>query len=492
MTLRTTNAMSESIGGFQPRRARREFLHSSGYGIGALALANLLESDLGAAPSGSTRAHDPLAAKPPHQTPRAKNVIFLHMVGAPSHLDLFDYKPVLKKHSGQVVPKHLVEGERFAFLGKNPKLLGTMFKFARHGDSGLELCEHLPHLGEVADDIAIVKSLHTEEFNHGPAQVFFQTGFGRQGRPSVGSWVLYGLGSEGRDLPGFVVLVTGLTPGGGTSLWGNGFLPSVYQGVQFRAKGDPVLYVSDPAGLDRPGRRRILDDIGRLNRLALDDTGDPEIAARIASYEMAFRMQTSVPGLMDSSNESRATHEMYGIVPGKPGLADNCLLARRLVERGVRFVQLYDQGWDHHGNLAVGLPRKCRQVDQPIAALVKDLKQRGLLDETLVVFAGEFGRTPMQQGANADGSTDRRVGRDHHKDSFAIWMAGGGIKGGTTVGRTDDLGYRIVEDPVHVHDLHATILHLLGLEHTRLTHTFQGRKYRLTDIAGNVVHKLFA
>jgi hypothetical protein len=311
------------------------------------------------------------------------------------------------------------------------------------------------------------------------------TGFGRQGRPSLGSWVTYGLGSESRDLPAYVVLVTGLTPGGGTSLWGEGFLPSVYQGVQFRAKGDPVLYVSNPQGIDRELRGRMVDDIRRLNEIELHDIGDPEIATRISSYELAYRMQASVPELMEIQSEPQHIHKMYGTKPGEASFANNCLLARRLVERGVRFVQLYDDGWDHHTNLAVDLPKKCREVDRPIGALLKDLEQRGLLDDTLVIFGGEFGRTPMLQG-----EADERAGRDHHKDAFTIWMAGGGVKAGAIVGRTDDLGYHIVEDRVHVNDLHATILHLLGLDHLALTYRFQGRDYRLTDVGGEVVEKL--
>lgn len=457
---------------------RREFLRRSGIGIGSIALAGLLAEDSDASP---------VQAPIPHFAPRAKRLIYLHMVGAPSQLDLFDDKPVLRKHHGKQCPPELLEGQRFAFLKKDPKLLGSSFKFEQHGESGLEISELLPHLAKVADDISVVKTLHTKEFNHGPAQVFVHTGFGQQGRPSLGSWLTYGLGSESRDLPAFVVLVTGLTPGGGTSLWGSGFLPSVHQGVQFRAKGDPVLFVSNPDGLDASARRGIVDDIRSLNQLQLEETGDPEIATRIASYEMAFRMQSSVPELMDISAEPRHVHESYGTKPGEASFANNCLLARRLVERGVRVVELYDQGWDHHGSIDKSLRRKCEQVDQPIAALIADLKQRGLLDETLIVWGGEFGRTPMLQG-----DAGPKAGRDHHKDAFSMWLAGGGIRGGVTVGRTDDLGYHIVEDSVDIHDLHATILHLLGINHERLTFKFQGRRYRLTDIAGQVVEKLLA
>ena len=469
--------MSVPGAGYQAELARREFLSGGGLGIGSLALAALLEQDGFAA--------GPLSATPAHVSPRARRLIYLHMVGAPSQLDLFDDKPVLRKHDGQACPAELLEGQRFAFLGKNPKLMGSPFRFRRHGESGAELSELLPHLGGVADEIALVKGVHTEEFNHGPAQVFMLTGFGRQGRPSLGSWLAYGLGSPGRDLPAFVVLVTGLTPGGGTSLWGSGFLPSVFQGVQFRTKGDPVLFASNPEGIDAGARRRIVDDVKRLNRLRLARVGDPEIATRIANYELAFRMQTSVPGLMDLSAEPKHVLEAYGADPARPGFANNCLLARRLVERGVRVVQLYDQGWDHHGNIRKRLPEKCRQVDRPIAALLRDLRQRGLLDETLVVFAGEFGRTPMLQG-----QANKAAGRDHHKDAFTVWLAGGGVSRGVTVGRTDELGYFPVEDPVDVHDLHATILHLMGLDHMRLTYRFQGREYRLTDVSGRVVRRL--
>jgi hypothetical protein len=467
--------------------ARREFLRNTGLGIGSIALASLIAEEADAKPQATAKpqAANPLAAKRPHFAPTAKRIIYLHMVGAPSQLDLFDYKPVLIENNGKPCPRHLIEGERFAFLPKNPRLLGTPFKFAKHGESGQEMSELLPHLARHTDDIAIVKSLHTEEFNHGPAQVFMMTGFGRQGRPSLGSWLTYGLGSEARDLPAFVVLVTGLTGGGGSSLWGPGFLPSVYQGVRFRNTGEPVLFVTNPEGIDRPARGRIVDDIRKLNRLQYDDVGDPEIATRIASYELAYRMQTSVPELMDIKGEPQHIHELYGIQPGKTSFANNCLLARRLIERGVRVVQIFDQGWDHHGGIQKRLAAKCRQTDQPIAALLTDLKQRGLLDDTLVVFGGEFGRTPMLQGDRAEGA-----GRDHHKDAISMWLAGGGIKPGVTIGKTDDLGYHVVQDKMHVNDLHATLLHLMGLDHVKLTYRFQGRQYRLTDVGGKVARKL--
>jgi hypothetical protein len=459
-------------------------------GLGSLALGSLLaeERNLGgiSASSGSAPQISSAARLPA----KAKSVIFLHMVGAPSQLDLFDYKPTLQQYDGQPCPQHLLEGQRFAFLRGHPSLLGTKFKFARHGDSGLELSELLPHLATVADDIAIVKTLHTEQINHGPAQLMFHTGFGRFGRPSTGAWVAYGLGSENRDLPAYVVMITGKVAGAGSALWGSGFLPSVYQGVEFRSSGDPVLFLSDPAGIERTDRRRMLDGLEALNRQQLADVGDPEIATRIAQYEMAFRMQSSVPELMDIADEPEETLELYGIKRGQPSFASNCLLARRLVERGVRFVQLFHADWDHHGNIEANLPARTKEVDQPMAALVKDLKQRGLLNETLVVWGGEFGRTPMQQGTDADDNPAAKPGRDHHKDAFSIWMAGGGVKSGTTVGQTDDLGYTITQDPVHINDFHATLLHLLGLHHEKLTYKFQGRQYRLTDVAGKVVTKL--
>ena len=452
---------------------RRAFL---GQGLGLAGLASALADDgLLAAPQDARTGHSP---------PRARQMIFLHMVGAPSQLDLFDNKPVLREHHGRECPAELLEGQRFAFLGSRPKLMGSPFAFRRHGESGLELSELLPGLGSVADEVALIKTVHTSEFNHGPAQVFAQTGFGQQGRPSLGSWLSYGLGSLSRDLPAYVVLVTGLTPGGGSSLWGNGFLPSVHQGVRFRTKGDPVLYASNPKGVDRPARGRIIDDVVRLNRLRLSRVGDPEIATRIANYELAFRMQTAVPGLMDLSQETRGTLESYGADPDKPSFANNCLLARRLIERGVRVVQLFDQGWDHHGGISTSLPRKTKATDRPIAALITDLRQRGLLDETLVVFGAEFGRTPMLQGDRAT------PGRDHHKDAFSYWLAGGGVRGGRVVGKTDELGYYPAEDPIEIHDLHATILHLLGLDHQRLTFRYQGREFRLTDVSGTEMKQL--
>ena len=466
---------------------RRELFQRSGLGIGSAALATLLAEDLGLADESLTLdSANRMAPRATHFPARAKNVIFLHMVGAPSQLDLFEDKPVLRENDDKPCPDHLLEGQRFAFLRGHPKLMGSSFKFKRHGESGQVFSELLPHLSTMADDIAILKTLHTEQFNHAPAQLFMQTGFPRFGRPCIGSWASYGLGSENRDLPGFVVLITGSVGGAGNSLWGSGFLPTLHQGVEFRSKGDPVLFLSNPAGMKKTDRRRIVDVINRLNAQQLEEIGDPEIATRISQYEMAFRMQTSVPELMDISSESKQVHQMYGTSPGNVSFANNCLLARRLVERGVRFVQLFDQGWDHHGSLKSSLVNKCKQVDRPVAALLKDLKQRGLLDETLVVWGSEFGRTPMLQNDRT------KAGRDHHKDAFCIWMAGGGIKGGVTIGETDDLGYFPVKDPVSVHDFHATLLHLLGVDHERLTYRFQGRQFRLTDVSGNVVQPVIA
>ena len=452
--------------------ARRAFLQHTSAGIGSIALASLLAE---AAPT-----------QPLHHVPRAKRVIFLHMVGAPSHLDLFDYKRQLQQLDGQLCPPSLLEGARFAFLRGHPRLLGTRYRFRRHGESGLEMSELLPHLSGVADEMAVIKSLRTEHFNHAPAQLFLHTGFGRFGRPTMGSWVNYGLGSENRDLPGFVVLITGLVGGAGNSMWGSGFLPTIHQGIEFRSQGDPVLFLSNPSGVSRSDRHQVVESINRLNAIQLEELGDPEIETRIRQYELAYRMQSSVPELMDISREPKHIHAMYGTRPGQVSFANNCLLARRLVERGVRFVQLCDQGWDHHGSVFENLPKKCKQVDQPIAALIRDLKQRGLLDETLVVWGTEFGRTPLLQ------SDRTKPGRDHHKEAYSVWMAGGGVKGGVTFGETDPLGYFPADNPVDVNDWHATILHLLGVDHEQLTYKYQGRPFRLTDVSGNVLAPLLA
>ncbi len=475
---------------------RRHFFQQSSYGIGLLALSALLNESLFADPvQAAERSRvDPLAPRPPHFPAKAKNIIFLFMAGAPSQLDLLDYKPKLNQYNGQSIPEEFVKGERFAFIKGVPRLLGTPHKFAPCGKSGIVLSNLLPHLAQTIDDVCVVRSLYTDQFNHAPAQIFMNTGHQLIGRPSMGSWLTYGLGSESRDLPGFVVLLSGdRNPDGGKSCWSSGFLPTTYQGVEFRSQGDPVLFVSNPEGMAAEVRRQSLDALKDLNRAHLAEVGDPEIETRIASYELAYRMQTSVPELMDIRKEPQVIHERYGTEPGKASFANNCLLARRLVERGVRFVQLYHRGWDHHGeaqfdDLLTGLPRLCRETDQAAAALIWDLKQRGLLDSTLVVWGGEFGRTPMNE--ERDGS--KFLGRDHHPHAFSVWVAGGGIKGGTVVGSTDELGYNVAEDPMHVHDLHATLLYLMGLDHTRLTYKFQGRQFRLTDVSGQVIHKMLA
>ena len=456
---------------------RRQFFRRTG--LGAAALAALLNEDTAS------------AAPRTHFAPKAKRVIYLHMIGAPSHLDLFDPKPELVKRDGQPCPESFLAGRRFAFIGGKMTLAGSPFKFARHGRSGLELSELLPNLATVADDVAVVRTLHTEEINHAPAQLFLHTGFGRGGRPAFGSWVSYGLGSEGRDLPAYVVLLSGPLGGAGTALWASGFLPGQHQGVQFRSGKDPVLYLGNPPGQSAADRRRVLDAVKGLNEKQLADVGDPEIAARIEQYELAYRMQTSVPDLTDLSKETRETLELYGAKPGAASFANNCLLARRLVERGVRVVELYDADWDHHSNLKANLPRKCGDVDRPMAALVKDLKRRGMLEDTLVVWGAEFGRTPLRQGADGDGKATN-PGRDHHKDAFCCWLAGGGVKGGQAYGKTDEFGFGPAEHPVHVHDLNATVLHLLGLDHERLTFRYQGREFRLTDVHGTVVNGLLA
>ncbi len=459
--------------------SRRWFFEQCGVGLGAAALGSLLGGPASAAPA------DPLTPKQPHFTPKAKNVIFLFMAGAPSHLELFDYKPALAKFSGTLPPADLLKGYRSAFINPNSKLLGPKFKFDKYGQSGADLSELLPHLSTIVDDITIVKSMVTDAFNHAPGQILMNTGSMQFGRPSMGAWVTYGLGSESRDLPAFVVFSSGKKgPSGGSSCWGSGFLPTVYQGVQFRSSGDPVLYLSNPPGVDTEVQQDSLAAIKQLNNMRLGVTGDPETATRISSFEMAFRMQSSAPELMDLSKESKETLEMYGAEPGKPSFANNCLLARRLVERGVRFVQLYHEAWDQHGALVKDLKANTKDTDQAAAALVKDLKQRGLLKDTIVIWGGEFGRTPMVQGGDD--------GRDHHPNAFTMWMAGGGFKPGITVGESDELGFNVTKDKVHVHDLHATMLHLLGFDHTKLTYKFQGRPFRLTDVSGEVAKQLLA
>jgi uncharacterized protein (DUF1501 family) len=481
----------------QANVTRRHFFARSRTGIGTLALGWLLNNQgFAASPKHLTPNFDTLATKLSQFAPRAKRAIFLFMVGGPSQFELLDYKPQLARRDGQPVPADLVAGQRFAFISGTPNLAGPRFKFARCGQSGAEISELLPHLAGVADDLTIVRSMHTDAFNHEPAITFLSTGTTIPGRPSMGAWLTYGLGSESSDLPGFVVMASGEPAGPPVGLqhWSSGFLPTVHQGTRLQSGGNPILFASNPPGVDRQTRREALDAMNDLNRMELDVVGDPEIATRIASFEMAFRMQMSVPELTDLSSEPAAMLDLYGATPGKASFAINCLLARRLAERGVRFIQLYHRHWDHHGlddksqNIMHGLPARCLEIDQPAAALVKDLKQRGLLDDTLVVWAGEFGRTPMVQGV----VSPTRLGRDHHPRSFSVWMAGGGIKPGITLGATDELGYNVVENPVHVHDLHATMLYLFGLNHEDLTYEFQGRSHRLTDVAGRVVEELLA
>ena len=444
--------------------SRRHFLSRTGAGIGSLALGSLLQRDLLGEVPPALRA----------VAPKAKSVIFFHMTGAPSQLDLFDEKPVLRKYDRQPAPESLFEGKRFSFLRGHPKLLGSPYQYTQHGKSGLALSELLPHLGTVADELCLVKSLHTSEFNHGPAQLVFHTGLNRQGNPSLGSWTTYGLGSESENLPAYVVFLTGNTPGAGANLWKSGFLPSVHQGVQLRGEGDPVLFLNSPKDVSRDDRRRTLDSIEALNRQYFESVGDPEIVTRIEQYEMAFRMQTSVPELVDLSQEDAVTRERYG----KGEFATQCLQARRLVERGVRFVELFNGDWDTHAGQKGRLAALTKEVDQPIAALIADLKQRGLLDQTLVVWGAEFGRTPMLQGDESPA----KCGRDHQKDAFTVWMAGGGVKGGTSYGSTNDLGNEVAENPVEVRDLHATMMHLLGIDHEKLTYRYQGFDQRLTGV----------
>jgi uncharacterized protein (DUF1501 family) len=433
--------------------------------------------------SGMPGTPRPLAAKPSPFPAKAKRVIYLFQAGAPSHLELFDHKPELAKWSGKLPPADLLKGYRAAFISPNSKLLGPKFRFARHGQSGQEISELMPHLARVADDIAIVKSMHTDAFNHAPAQIFMNTGSQQFGRPSLGAWTTYGLGSESSNLPAYVVFSTGSKgTSGGASNWGAGFLPSVYNGVLFRSGGDPVLYLSNPKGVDDTAQRQTLDAIQELNRQRLGRVGDPEIATRINSFEMAYQMQSSAPELMDIRQEPQHILDLYGATPGKTTYATACLLARRLIERGTRFVQIFHEAWDQHGNLVGDLKRNCADTDRANAALIQDLKARGLLEDTLVIWGGEFGRTPMVQGGDD--------GRDHHPNCFSMWLAGGGIRPGMTFGASDDFGFNAAVDKVHVHDLHATVLRLLGFDHEKLTHRFQGRDFRLTDVFGEVVDKL--
>ena len=467
---------------------RRHFLKD--IGLGSIALTTLMEPTITASPTVN-----PMRVKPAHTKPKAKRIIYLHMTGSPPNLDLYDYKPELVKRDGQNCPNEFLKDRRFAFTTGIPKLMGTRRQFAQYGESGLWLSDAIPNFRSIADEMCMIRSMYTDQFNHAPAELMVYTGSPRSGRPSMGSWVTYGLGSENENLPGFVVLISsGVQPNGGNNSYGSGFLPSVYQGIQCRSKGDPVLYTSNPPGVDRSVRRQSLDTLQQLNELQAKEMGHPETLTRIAQYELAFRMQVSVPEVMDISREPDKILEAYGAEPGRTSLANNCLLARRLVESGVRFVQLFDWGWDFHGtgpdeDIRDALTRKCATMDKPILALINDLKSRGLLDETLIVWGGEFGRTPFREGRTSNGEI---LGRDHYPDCYSMWMAGGGVKSGLTYGKTDELGFSITENPVHVHDLQATILHLLGLDHEKLTFRFQGRDYRLTDVHGEVIHDLVA
>ncbi len=496
-------------------QSRRHFLTSAASGLGGLALGSMLSddgllravepADAPHAQGGAKAAANPLEPKPPHFAPKAKACIFIFLEGGPSQIDLFDPKPKLNELHGQPLPDSLTKNVRFAFIKKETALvMGSPRKFARHGQCGMELSDYVPHLATCADDISLVRSMHTEAFNHHPGQLMLFTGVPRFGRPTMGSWLAYGLGSESQNLPGYVVLTAGRGASGGASNWSSGFLPSTYQGVLFRNQGDPLLNLENPPGLPRELQRKSLDAIAQLNKERFGHLGDPEIASRIAAYELAFRMQAAAPELIDLSGETKQTLEAYGVnrpepkdATGRgtgPGVmaryALNCLLARRLVERGVRFVSLIHASWDHHSNLDKELQYNCLMADQPVAALLKDLKQRGLLDSTLVVWAGEFGRTPL--GENRDGKRHTGTGRDHHPFAFSLWMAGGGIKPGQVLGKTDEIGWNVVEDPVHINDFHATILHLFGMDHLRLTHRFSGLNVRLTNLGGNVVRKLLA
>lgn len=473
------------------RVTRRHFLKTAAAGFGGLSLSTL--AGCGPGTGAGTSTGNILGT---HFAPRAKRVIFLHMAGAPSQLELFDYKPELQRLHGELCPESLLEGKRFAFIQGTPKMLGPQATFQQRGESGAWVSDLMPHLAEVADEITFLKAMHTDEFNHAPAQLLLHTGHARPGRPSMGSWAIYGLGSENRNLPGFIVLLSGGNqPDAGRSIFGSGFLPTVYQGVQCRSHGDPVLYVGNPSGMSRDLRAKSIETINEINREDYETFGDPETLSRMSQYEMAFRMQMSVPEAMDIEKEPDWVHELYGTKPGEVAFANNCLLARRLVERGVRFVQLFHWGWDAHGASAsealnIGFVDRCRETDRPVAALLMDLKQRGMLEDTLVVWGGEFGRTPMLE--NRSGDDNPFVGRDHHTDAYTMWLAGGGVKRGFTYGETDEIGYTGVRERVHTHDLQATILHLLGVDHERLIYDHQGRDFRLTDVHGRVVHEIIA
>ena len=481
---------------FLERTTRRHFLKECGLGLGSLALGSLWGCSSPANQNILFNPAHPLQPRPPHFPAKAKSVIYLHMAGAPSQLELFDYKPELRKLDGQDCPNSLLAGKKFAFIRGVPKMMGPQAKFKQHGQSGAWISENLPHLSTIADEVTFLKAVQTDQFNHAPAQLLMHTGSPRLGRPSMGAWVTYGLGSENNNLPGFVVLTSGgKNPDSGKSVWGSGFLPSVYQGVQCRSEGDPVLFINDPEGIDRDERRASIDAINQINQQHYKEVGDPEILSRIAQYEMAYRMQIAVPEVMNINNEPKYIHDMYGTHPGKESFANNVLLARKLVEKGVRFVQLFDWGWDSHGTdsslaIDIGLINKCRQTDKAVTALILDLKQRGLLDETLVIWGGEFGRTPMAE--NREGKKNPFLGRDHHTEAFTIWMAGGGIKKGFSYGATDEIGYAAIEGKTSVYDIQATILNQLGFNHEKFTYEFQGRPFRLTDVHGRVINEIIA
>ncbi len=472
-------------------KTRRHFFKQCSMGLGGVALSEMLASDA----MGLEAPDNPLLPKLPHFAPKAKRVIYLHLTGSPPHLDLWDHKPELVKRDGQECPDEYIKGKKFAFTSGTPKLMGSPRTFKQYGKNGLWMSDAIPHLHGVADDLCIINSMTTDHFNHAPAELFVHTGFQQPGRPTFGAWTTYGLGSENQNLPGYVVLISsGVQPNGGKSSFGSGFIPSVHQGVQCRSKGDPVLYVTDPPGMDRSLRRSSLDALRDLNEAASKDFAHPETLTRMAQYELAFRMQMSVPEVMDISKESKKTLESYGAQPGASSFANNCLLARRLAEDGVRFVQLFDWGWDFHGtnpkeDIRDGLTNKCATMDKPIAALINDLKERGLFEDTLIILGGEFGRTPFREGRTAKGKV---LGRDHFPDCYTMVMAGGGVKGGYTHGASDDLGFSVARDKVHVHDLQATWMNLLGFDHEKLTYRFQGRDYRLTDVHGKVVKDLLA
>ena len=481
------------------QQTRRNFLKESFLGLGGLAMGSLLSSCGGksmAAKNFDIDFANPMMPRPPHFAPKARSVIYIHMAGAPSQLELFDYKPELDKMDGKDCPQSFLEGKKFAFIRGVPKMLASTASFKQNGQSGAYISDYMPHLQTIADEITFLKGLSTDQFNHAPAQLMMHTGSARLGRPSMGTWVTYGLGSENSDLPGFVVLTSGgNNPDAGKSIWGSGFLPSVYQGVQCRSVGDPVLFLQDPDGITRDLRKASIEAINKVNQEEFKEYGDPETLSRISQYEMAFKMQVSVPEVMNINDEPAYIHEMYGTKPGEASIANNLLLARKLVEKGVRFVQLFDWGWDTHrtaedGAIDIGLVNKCRASDKAVTALILDLKQRGMLEDTLVVWGGEFGRTPMAE--NREGKPNAFKGRDHHAEAFTMWMAGGGVKKGTTFGETDEIGYTVVNGKVTPHDIQATILNQLGFDHEKLTYQFQGRNFRLTDVEGRVINEILA